>query len=331
MNLSTYPNLRMRRLRAAAFSRDLVRETHLTTQDLIYPLFVIPGKNKQEPIHSMPGIARLSLDLLIKEVASIVALGIPAIALFPVIEPAKKTYCAKEAYNDNGLIQECARVLKQEFPDLGLIADIALDPFTLHGHDGLMNQHGYILNDETNEILAKQALSYAHAGIDIVAPSDMMDGRIGLIRQVLEANAFTNTGILAYAAKYASSFYGPFREAVGSKSSLGTGTKATYQMDPANSDEALREIALDLQEGADIIMIKPGLPYLDIVYKAKQAFKAPTFVYQVSGEYCMQMAAIQNNWLSEDTILETLLCMKRAGADATVSYFAKKAALLLKQ
>lgn len=324
--LSSFPSTRLRRMRMETFSRQLIRETHLQVTDLIYPLFINEGHNQRDPIPSMPGIARLSIDELLKEAAILVNLGIVAIALFPVIPPHKKSLHAEEAYNEKGLIQEAVRALKAEFPKLGIITDVALDPFTVHGQDGLVNEHGQVLNDETIEILIQQALSLAKAGADIIAPSDMMDGRIGKIRAALETHQFPHVKILAYSAKYASSFYGPFREAVGSKSNLGSADKTSYQMDPANAHEALHEVSLDIQEGADMVMIKPGMPYLDIVYRIKQTFKIPTFIYQVSGEYAMLQAAIEKGWLPFEAIEESLLCMKRAGADAIFSYFAKSIA-----
>jgi len=330
--LSQYPKTRLRRMRMEPFTRRLMRETQLSVDDLIYPVFILPGKNKSEPILSMPGISRLSLDLLLEEAATLVDLKIPAIALFPVVPPEQKSLLAEEAYNPEGLIPTAIRALKENFKHLGIIADAALDPYTIHGHDGITDSKGNILNDETIEILVKQALVYAEAGVDIIAPSDMMDGRIHSIRNAFENAKFLNTRILAYSAKYASRYYGPFRDALGSAKTLGKSTKESYQMDPANSDEALREVALDIQEGADIVMIKPGLPYLDIVHRVKSTFGVPTFVYQVSGEYAMQMAAIQKGWLPEqESILESLICIKRAGADAILSYFAKSAALWLKE
>ncbi|MCK9609106.1 MAG: porphobilinogen synthase [Methylomonas sp.] len=327
-----FPSTRMRRMRYQAFSRRLMQENRLCADDLICPLFVIEGHNRQEAITSMPGVSRLSLDLLLKEAESLLALGIPAIALFPVVDADQKSLNASEAFNPNGLAQRSVRALKAAFPELGVITDVALDPFTAHGQDGLINAQGYVINDETVEVLCKQALSHAEAGADIVAPSDMMDGRIGAIRQALENNSYINTRILAYSAKYASSFYGPFRDAVGSAGNLGGGNKYSYQMDPANSDEAMREIALDLQEGADMIMIKPGMPYLDIIRRAKDEFGVPTFAYQVSGEYAMLKAAAQNGWLDEkQVVMESLLAFKRAGCDAILTYFAKSAAHWLKQ
>lgn len=321
-----FPATRLRRLRLHEFSRQLIQETHLQVSDLIYPLFIIEGQRTREPILSMPGLERLTIDELLKEAATLVALNIPAVALFPSVPMTKKSLDAKEAYNDHGLMQQAVRALKAEFPQLGVIVDVALDPFTTHGQDGLTDDTGTILNDETTNVLVEQALSLARAGVDMVAPSDMMDGRIGKIRQALESAGFTHVAILAYAAKYASRFYGPFRDAVGSKSQLGKGSKVTYQMDPANALEALREVELDLQEGADIVMVKPGQPYLDIVWRVKEAFDVPTFVYQVSGEYAMHKAAIEKGWLDDSIILESLLGIKRAGADAILTYFAKEVA-----
>jgi porphobilinogen synthase len=327
-----FPSTRMRRMRFDDFSRRLMRENQLSTDDLIYPMFVTEGLNLREPISSMPGIERYSLDLLLSEVKEVYELGIPAIALFPVVGNDKKSENAAEAYNPDGLIQRSVQVLKQAVPQLGIITDVALDPFTIHGQDGLINEQGYVINDETNEVLVRQALSHAEAGADIVAPSDMMDGRIGAIRQVLEAKGYVNVKILAYSAKYASSFYGPFRDAVGSSGNLGGGNKYSYQMDPANSDEALREIQLDLQEGADIVMIKPGMPYLDIIRRVKDSYGVPTFAYQVSGEYAMIKAATMNGWLDEKpVVLESLLAFKRAGSDAILTYFAKSVAQWLAQ
>jgi len=322
-----FPVQRPRRLRKDAFSRNLVRENNLTVNDLIYPCFVIDGDKQIQAVHSMPGINRQSIDLLLKEAEIIHRLGIPAIALFPVTPDNIKNLDAREAYNPEGLAQRTVRALKAEFPNLGVITDVALDPFTTHGQDGLINEQGHIMNDETLEVLVKQALSHAEAGVDIVAPSDMMDGRIGAIRQQLEAQGHTYTRILAYSAKYASSFYGPFRDAVGSAESLGAGNKLGYQMDPANSDEALHEVALDINEGADIIMVKPGMPYLDVLRRIKDTFQKPTFAYQVSGEYAMLKAAAQNGWLDEKmTVMESLLAFKRAGADGILTYFAKDVA-----
>nr|WP_087147315.1 porphobilinogen synthase [Crenothrix polyspora] len=327
-----FPYTRMRRMRYNEFSRRLMRENQLTVDDLICPLFVTEGCQQRQLIDSMPGVERLSLDLLLEEAHVLFNLGIPAIALFPVIAADKKSDDAAEAYNPDGLIQRSVRALKKALPELGVITDIALDPFTLHGQDGLVNTEGYVVNDETIAVLVKQALSHAQAGADIVAPSDMMDGRIGAIRQALEANSHINTRILAYSAKYASSFYGPFRDAVGSSGNFGKSNKYNYQMDPANSDEALREIALDLQEGADMVMVKPGMPYLDIICRVKQEFGVPTFAYQVSGEYAMLKAAALNGWLDEkQVVLESLLAFKRAGSDAILTYFAKSVAQWLKE
>lgn len=327
-----FPSTRMRRMRYHNFSRRLMRENTLSTDDLIYPMFVIEGNNQREKIHSMPGIERLSIDLILLEAQQLMQLGIPAIALFPVITSEKKSDDAKEAYNPDGLAQRCVRALKKSFPSLGIITDVALDPFTTHGQDGLVNSEGYVINDETVEVLCKQALSHAQAGVDIVAPSDMMDGRIGAIRSILELHQYRNTQILAYSAKYASSFYGPFRDAVGSAENLGKSDKYSYQMDPANSDEALREIQLDLEEGADMIMVKPGMPYLDIIRRSKNQFAVPTFAYQVSGEYAMIKAAAINEWLDEkQVVLESLLAFKRAGCDAILTYYAKSVALWLQQ
>ena len=322
-----FPNTRMRRMRKNDFSRRLMRENELSVDDLIYPVFVVEGTNKREKIDSMPGVERLSLDLLIEEARELYILGIPAIALFPVVPTEKKSDDAVEAFNPNGLVQRTVRALKTAVPELGIITDIALDPFTSHGQDGLINTVGYVLNDETITVLVKQALSHAKAGADIVAPSDMMDGRIGAIRDALEKNGYIHTKILAYSAKYASSFYGPCRDAVGSAGNLGKGNKHSYQMDCANSDEALREVALDLEEGADMVMIKPGMPYLDIIRRVKDEFGVPTFAYQVSGEYAMLKAASQNGWLDEKAVvLESLLAFKRAGCDAILTYYAKTVA-----
>jgi len=319
-----FPATRLRRMRHDEFSRRLMRETQLSSADLIYPVFVLEGKQQREPVASMPGVERLSIDELLKEAAEIHALGIPSIALFPVTPASGKSEDAREAFNPDGLAQRAVRALKQALPDLGVITDVALDPFTTHGQDGLIDASGYVLNDETVEVLVKQALSHAEAGADIVAPSDMMDGRIGAIRTALEQAGHRNTRILAYAAKYASSFYGPFRDAVGSAANLAGGDKYSYQMDPANSDEALREVALDLAEGADMVMVKPGMPYLDIIRRVKDEFGVPTFAYQVSGEYAMLKAAAQNGWLDEQAVvLESLVSIKRAGADAILTYFAK--------
>lgn len=322
-----FPATRMRRMRKNDFSRRLMRENKLTVDDLIYPIFVLEGTNKREKIDSMPDVERLSMDLLVEEARELYILGIPAIAIFPVVSAEKKSDDAVEAYNPNGLVQRTVRALKAAVPELGIITDIALDPYTSHGQDGLTNDDGYVLNDETIEVLVKQALSHAKAGADIVAPSDMMDGRIGAIREALENHGYVHTKILTYSAKYASSFYGPFRDAVGSAGNLGKGNKYNYQMDCANSDEALREVALDLQEGADMVMVKPGMPYLDIVRRVKKEFGVPTFAYQVSGEYAMLKAASQNGWLDEKAVvLESLLAFKRAGCDAILTYYAKTVA-----
>lgn len=323
---------RMRRMRANDFSRRLMRESKLSVDDLIYPVFVINGENQRQTINSMPDVERLSIDLLLKEAETIYHLGIPAIAIFPVTDPAEKTDSADEAWNPQGLAQRAVRVLKEAFPELGVITDVALDPFTSHGQDGLIDKKGYVLNDETVEVLVKQALSHAEAGADIVAPSDMMDGRVAAIRDALEEAGYTNTKILAYSAKYASSFYGPFRDAVGSAGQLGTANKYSYQMDCANSDEALVEVALDIEEGADMVMVKPGMPYLDIIRRVSDEFDIPVFAYQVSGEYAMIKAAAQNGWLDEKAVvLEALLAFKRAGANAILSYFSKDVARWLQQ
>ncbi|GGO65969.1 porphobilinogen synthase [Bowmanella pacifica] len=330
--MSDFPLVRPRRIRKNDFTRQLIAESRLAVQDLIYPMFVVEGKNRSEDIASMPGVARLSIDLLLKEAEELVKLGIPAIALFPVTPAELKSECASEAFNPDGLAQKAIRALKEFVPELGVISDVALDPFTSHGQDGLMDENGYIVNDETCEILVKQALSHAEAGADIVAPSDMMDGRIGLIRSELERQGHINTCIMAYSAKYASNYYGPFRDAVGSAGNIKGGNKKSYQMDPANSDEALREIAQDLAEGADMVMVKPGMPYLDIVQRCKQEFAVPTFAYQVSGEYAMHKAAFANGWLNEEAvIMESLLAFKRAGADGVLTYFAKQAAQMLQR
>ncbi|MGB0898646.1 MAG: porphobilinogen synthase [Psychrobium sp.] len=327
-----YPNRRMRRLRKHDFSRRLMAENQLSVNDLIYPMFVVEGKNRTEAIESMPGVCRLSIDLLVKEAQELVALGIPAIALFPVTPQTHKTLDACEAYNPQGLAQKAVRAIKEVCPELGVITDVALDPFTTHGQDGIIDDDGYVLNDITTEILVKQALSHADAGADMVAPSDMMDGRIGAIREALEAAGHINTQIMAYSAKYASAYYGPFRDAVGSASNLKGGNKKNYQMDPANSDEAMHEIALDIAEGADTVMVKPGMPYLDIVRRVKSEFGVPTFAYQVSGEYAMHKAAAQNGWLNEKEVaMEALMCFKRAGADGILTYYAKDVALWLKE
>ena len=321
------PSIRMRRMRRNDFSRRLMRESALSVDDLIYPMFVIEGTSAREQVESMPGVERVSIDELLKEAAELVSLGVPAVALFPVVGQDKKSEDAREAFNPDGLAQRAVRALKDAHPDLGVITDVALDPFTTHGQDGLIDDTGYVLNDETVEVLVKQALSHAQAGADVVAPSDMMDGRIGAIRGALESNNHIHTRILAYSAKYASSYYGPFRDAVGSAANLGAGNKYTYQMDPANTDEALWEVAMDLEEGADMVMVKPGMPYLDIVYRVKQQFGVPTYVYQVSGEYSMLMAASLNGWLdAKEVILEALLGFKRAGADGILTYFGKTVA-----
>ncbi|OGB22539.1 MAG: delta-aminolevulinic acid dehydratase [Burkholderiales bacterium RIFCSPLOWO2_02_FULL_57_36] len=328
---SQFPALRMRRMRKDAFSRALVREHVLTPADLIYPVFVLDGVNQREKISSMPEVERLSVDLLLGVAEDCVALGIPVMALFPVINPTLKTPDGIEASNPNGLVPRAVRELKKRFPELGILTDVALDPYTSHGQDGLIDADGYVLNDETCALLVKQALVQAEAGVDIVAPSDMMDGRIGAIRNALEAHHYIYTRIMAYSAKYASAFYGPFREAVGSSANLGKGSKCTYQMDPANSDEALREVALDIAEGADMVMVKPGMPYLDIVRRVKDEFKVPTFAYQVSGEYAMIKAAAQNGWLDHDkAMMESMLAFKRAGANGVLTYFARDVARLLK-
>jgi len=322
-----FPSLRPRRMRRDPFSRRLMRETRLGSEDFIYPVFVLEGEGRREPVASMPGVDRMSIDLLLEDAREALDLGIPAIALFPVTPPAAKSEDAREAYNPDGLAQRAVRALKQTWPELGVITDVALDPFTTHGQDGLIDATGYVLNDETVAVLVKQALSHAGAGADVVAPSDMMDGRVGAIRAALEAAGHIHTRILAYSAKYASSFYGPFRDAVGSAANLGGGNKYSYQMDPANTDEALREVALDLAEGADMVMVKPALPYLDIVRRVKERFGVPTLAYQVSGEYAMLKAAARHGWLDERAVvLEALLSIRRAGADAILTYFAKDAA-----
>ena len=332
-NNAAFPGMRMRRMRRDDFSRRLMREHTLTSNDLIYPVFVLEGAGRSEDVGSMPGIARVSLDRLLPVAERAVQLGVPALALFPVIDSGKKMPGAEEAWNPAGLVPTVVARLKKEFPELGIITDVALDPYTSHGQDGLIDPtdpRGYVLNDETLEALARQALCHARAGVDVVAPSDMMDGRIGHIRSALDKENLIHTRILAYAAKYASSFYGPFRDAVGSAGNLGKGDKKTYQMDPANSDEALREVALDLQEGADMVMVKPGMPYLDIVRRVKDTFGAPTYAYQVSGEYAMLKAAAQNGWLDHDAVMmESLLAFKRAGCDGILTYFALEAAALL--
>lgn len=323
----TFPGRRMRRVRRHDFSRRLVAENQLTVNDLIYPVFVMEGQNRQEEVVSMPGVYRMTIDLLLKEAEAVAKLGVPVLSLFPVIESAGKSLHAEEAYNSNGLVQRAVRALKDAVPELGLLTDVALDPYTTHGQDGVIDEDGYVINDITREILVRQALSHAEAGAEIIAPSDMMDGRIGAIRDQLEIDGFVNTQIMSYAAKYASCYYGPFRDAIGSSGNLKGGNKKTYQMDPANSDEALQEVAQDLQEGADMVMVKPGMPYLDVVRRVKDTFGVPTFAYQVSGEYAMHMAAIQNGWLAEKpAIMESLLCFKRAGADGVLTYFSKRVA-----
>jgi porphobilinogen synthase len=328
----SFPSTRMRRMRADDFSRRLMRETVLTPDDLIWPVFVIEGEDCTENVESMPGVERMSIDRLLLKAGECVQLGIPAIALFPVTAPEAKTEDACEAWNPEGLAQRAVRALKKAYPELGVVTDVALDPFTSHGQDGLMNEHGYIVNDETVVALVKQAVSHAQAGADIVAPSDMMDGRIGEIRDALESAGYTNTRILAYSAKYASAFYGPFRDAVGSAGALGGGNKYTYQMDPANSDEAIPEVELDLEEGADMVMVKPGMPYLDVVRRVKETFGAPTYVYQVSGEYAMLKAACINGWLDEKSVvMEALTGIKRAGADGILTYFALQAAAWIRE
>ena len=328
----SFPAARPRRLRRDDFTRRLVRENALTANDLIYPVFVLDGEKKRETIASMPGVERLSLDLLLPVAEQCVKLGIPVMALFPVIAPELKTPDGREALNDKGLVPRVVKSLKQHFPELGVMTDVALDPFTSHGQDGLLDDTGYILNDPTVEVLVQQALTQANAGVDIVAPSDMMDGRIGAIRHILETHGHVHTRIMAYSAKYASAFYGPFRDAVGSAANLGKGNKKAYQMDAGNSDEALREVAMDIAEGADMVMVKPGMPYLDIVRRVKDEFKVPTFAYQVSGEYAMLKAAAQNGWLDHDAVmLESLLAFKRAGADGVLTYFAIAAAEKLRQ
>lgn len=327
-----FPVTRMRRMRADEFSRRLMRETRLSADDLIWPVFLLEGDNRSEAVASMPGVARTSLDGVLQKAERCMSLGIPALALFPVIDGEHKRPDGAAAWREDGLVQRAVATLKTEFPQLGIITDVALDPYTDHGQDGIIDESGYVLNDITVEALVRQALSHAAAGADVVAPSDMMDGRIGAVRQALESEGFTNTRILSYSAKYASAFYGPFRDAVGSAANLGTGDKYSYQMDPANSDEALREAELDLDEGADMLMVKPGLPYLDIVYRLKQAFGAPTLVYQVSGEYAMLKAAAQQDWLQERAVaLEALTAIKRAGADAILTYYAEDAAVWLQQ
>ena len=319
-----YPSTRMRRMRRDDFSRRLMRENTLTPDDLIYPVFVLDGSGQREPVASMPGVERLSIDLLVEEAREVHRLGIPVMALFPVTPLAAKSLDAREAYNPDGIAQRAVRALKDAVPELGIMTDVALDPFTTHGQDGLIDDSGYVMNDETVEVLVRQAVSHAEAGVDIVAPSDMMDGRIGAVRTALEAGGHIHTRIMAYSAKYASSFYGPFRDALGTAGNLGKGNKYTYQMDPANSNEAIHEVALDLAEGADMVMVKPGMPYLDIVRRVKDQFGAPTFAYHVSGEYAMLKAASMNGWLNEKAVvLEAMLCMKRAGADGILTYYSK--------
>nr|WP_217346540.1 porphobilinogen synthase [Noviherbaspirillum sp. L7-7A]MBV0880996.1 porphobilinogen synthase [Noviherbaspirillum sp. L7-7A] len=326
-----FPAIRMRRMRKDAFSRAMMRENVITAADLIYPVFLLDGKNQCEKVSSMPGVERMSIDHLLGVAEECVALGIPVMALFPVINPSLKTPDGIEATNPKGLVPRAVRELKQRFPELGLLTDVALDPYTSHGQDGVLNAEGYVLNDETTAILVRQALTQAEAGVDIVAPSDMMDGRIGAIRNALESHHYIHTRIMAYSAKYASAFYGPFRDAVGSSATLGKANKSTYQMDPANSNEALREVALDLAEGADMVMVKPGMPYLDIVRRVKDEFRVPTFAYQVSGEYAMIKAAAQNGWLDHDkTMMESMMAFKRAGADGILTYFALDVARRLK-
>lgn len=329
---AAYPNTRMRRMRKNDFSRRLMRENVITANDLIYPVFVIEGQNERESVVSMPGVDRVSIDLLLEVAEQISNLSIPVMALFPVTPVDVKTEFAEQAYDPEGLAQRAVRAIKENFPQLGVMTDVALDPFTSHGQDGLMDKSGYIMNDETIDVLVKQALSHAEAGADIVAPSDMMDGRIACIRNALESNGYIHTQIMAYSAKYASSFYGPFRDAVGSSGNIGGGNKYSYQMDPANSDEAIREVALDIDEGADMVMVKPGMPYLDIVRRVKDEFKVPTYVYQVSGEYAMLKAAAQNGWLDEKAVvLEAMMSFKRAGADGVLTYFAPQIANWLQE
>ena len=326
-----YPNTRMRRMRRDPFSRALMRENTVTAADLIYPVFILDGENQRQQVASMPGVERVSIDLLMNVAEECVSLGIPVLALFPVIDASLKTYDGVEATNPDGLVPRAVRALKASFPQLGILTDIALDPYTTHGQDGLPDENGYIVNEKTIEMLTRQALTHAEAGVDVVAPSDMMDGRIGVIRAALEERGFIHTRIMAYSAKYASAFYGPFRDAVGSAANLGKADKNTYQMDPANTDEALREVALDLQEGADMVMVKPGMPYLDVVRRVKDEFKVPTFAYQVSGEYAMLKAAAQNGWLDHDKVMmESMMAFKRAGADGVLTYFALDVARKLK-
>ncbi|MPQ58643.1 porphobilinogen synthase [Duganella sp. FT27W] len=328
---SSFPALRMRRMRRDPFSRALMRENVITAADLIYPVFILEGTQQRQTVASMPGVERVSVDLLLEVAQDCVALGIPVLALFPVIEASGKSLDGAEAYNPDGLVPRAIRALKQAFPELGILTDVALDPYTVHGQDGIIDEHGYVINDITTDVLVKQALCHADAGADVLAPSDMMDGRIAAIRAALEDKGHIHTRIMAYSAKYASAFYGPFRDAVGSAANLGKGDKNQYQMDPANSDEALREVALDLAEGADMVMVKPGMPYLDIVRRVKDEFKVPTFAYQVSGEYAMIKAAAQNGWLDHDKVMmESMMAFKRAGADAVLTYFALDIARLLK-
>jgi len=326
-----YPNTRMRRMRRDPFSRALMRENTVTASDLIYPVFILDGENVRQQVASMPGVERVSIDLLLKVAEECVSLGIPVLALFPVVDAALKTYDGVEAANPDGLVPRAVRALKKHFPELGILTDVALDPYTTHGQDGLPDENGYIVNEKTIAMLTRQALAQAEAGVDIVAPSDMMDGRMGVIRQALEERGFIHTRLMAYSAKYASAFYGPFRDAVGSAANLGKADKNTYQMDPANIDEALREVALDLAEGADMVMVKPGMPYLDVVRRVKDEFKVPTFAYQVSGEYAMIKAAAQNGWLDHDKVMmESMMAFKRAGADGVLTYFALDVARKLK-
>jgi porphobilinogen synthase len=328
---ATYPASRMRRMRRDPFSRALMRENVVTSADLIYPVFILDGENQRQQVASMPGVERVSVDLLLKVAEECVALGIPMLALFPVVDASLKTYDGVEATNPDGLVPRAVRELKRRFPELGIMTDVALDPYTTHGQDGLPDENGYIVNEKTIEMLIRQSLAQAEAGVDVVAPSDMMDGRIGAIRNALEANGHIHTRIMAYSAKYASAFYGPFRDAVGSAANLGKADKNTYQMDPGNSDEALREVALDLAEGADMVMVKPGMPYLDVVRRVKDEFKVPTFAYQVSGEYAMLKAAAQNGWLDHDKVMmESMMAFKRAGADGVLTYFALEVARKLK-
>ena len=328
---NAYPAVRMRRMRRDPFSRAMMRENTLTASDLIYPVFILDGQNQRQQVASMPGVERVSVDLLLKVAEEAVALGIPVLALFPVVDAALKTYDGVEATNPEGLVPRAVRELKRHFPQLGLMTDVALDPYTTHGQDGLPDENGYIVNEKTIEMLIRQSMAQAEAGVDIVAPSDMMDGRIGAIRMALEEQNLIHTRIMAYSAKYASAYYGPFRDAVGSAANLGKADKNTYQMDPANSNEALREVALDIAEGADMVMVKPGMPYLDIVRRVKDEFKVPTFAYQVSGEYAMLQAAFQNGWLDPDkVIMETMMAFKRAGADGVLTYFAMDVARRLK-